>query len=125
MIADRAVGQRQHDAADPWHAGRVLAGIFGLVAQGHADDYNDRRADFGRSAYRDNAESSALAADVFYSVGLATSLVGLTLVLLDGGEEDVDGDYQDELVRWPDFNLEPTVFGENASGVGVSAQGRW
>lgn len=99
-------------------------GIFGLLAQGNADDYATRRADFGRSTYRDNAETNALAADIFYGVGLATSLVGLTLILTDSAEETDDA-YQNELVQWPDLNLEPVILSGPGAGVGLNAHGRW
>jgi len=101
-----------------------IGGVFGVLAQREATNYTDNRSEFGRATYRDNAQSYALTADIFYSVGLATVVTGGLIILFDSDEEKAapDGAYDDDLVRIEDLQLGPAVFEQ---GAGVSAQGRW
>lgn len=100
-----------------------VGGVFGVLAQSEANNYADNRSEFGRATYRDNAQSYALTADIFYALGLATVVTGGLIVLLDSDTEQAPPDdvYDDNLVLH-DLELGPTVF---EGGAGVSAQGRW
>ncbi|MEO1272177.1 MAG: PEGA domain-containing protein [Myxococcota bacterium] len=100
-----------------------VGGVFGLFAQGQANDYADNRSEPGRASTRDNAQTNALTADVLYGIGFATVVVGGVLVLLDDGAEQPPSDaYGDDLVKLPDVQFGPIVL---EGGAGISAQGSW
>ena len=101
-----------------------VGGVFGFLAQDQANNYKNLRSEYGRSAYRDEAEGHALTADIFYAAGLATALVGATIVLLDDEEaQETDPAYNDQLVQR--LRVGPAVIQSQSKAFGVGASGSW
>lgn len=108
-----------------WVAGGVgaaslLAGAtFGALAWDSANDYQARRSDPARPTFRDDAETFALTADIFYGLGAAFVGAGALLILLDDGAPEDDRAYDALSTR-----LAPTL-APDGRGLGAAATLTW